>query len=68
INNVETSPNVQTIEPNNQDNEDLTEPNIHTIELSDQNVKESTNLDFQTRIPLSAIQTSTVNQTRPGIY
>ncbi|CAG8752496.1 19108_t:CDS:2, partial [Racocetra fulgida] len=57
-----TSSNIQTIEPNNQDEED------QTIELNYQNNENPINHDFQTHIPLLNIQINSISPTDPGIY
>ncbi|CAG8756391.1 16770_t:CDS:2, partial [Cetraspora pellucida] len=58
----------RTIELNNQDNEDLNEQNIQIIEQSDQDATNSINHDFQTHAPLSNIQINSIPPTDPGIY
>ncbi|CAG8855631.1 1625_t:CDS:2, partial [Gigaspora margarita] len=63
-----TSPSVQSIELNSQDNNDPIDLNVQTFELSDKDINGLMNPNFQTRAPLSDLQINTTTQTHPSIY
>ncbi|CAG8809731.1 190_t:CDS:2, partial [Cetraspora pellucida] len=80
ISNIKNNSNIQTIEPNNQDNEDqtielnnqdnkdLNKQNIQIIKQSNQDATNLINHAFQTHAPLSNIQINSIPPTDPGIY
>ncbi|KAF0559570.1 hypothetical protein F8M41_005263 [Gigaspora margarita] len=65
---MQTSPSVQSIELNSQDNDDPIDLNVQTFELSNKDINNPINPDFQTRALLSDLQINTTTQTHPGIY